>query len=77
MNQREKQHHDRRMERMRLRKKKRQMRTSIIVTELLVLSLLFYIAYEMNENDRFNVKDITNQLNESVEEVINTEELDG
>ncbi len=64
MNRKEKQHHDRRMENIRLRKVKQRKRNAIILIEVLILGALVYIAVLMNQNGCFQMTDITGKSDE-------------
>ncbi len=60
MDKRAKQHHDRRMERLRLQRIRRRKRRAVIMLELLLLGGLFYVTYEMYDSGKFEITDITN-----------------
>lgn len=74
MSDRNKQHHDRRMERLRLKRKKRNQRRALLAIEFAILGGLFFAAYQMEQEGRFEVIDITGDYEETVN---NVENLDG
>ncbi len=73
MNRKEKQHHDRRMENIRLRKVKQRKRNAIILIEVLILGILVYTAVLMHQNGCFQMTDITGKSDEIMN---STEELE-
>lgn len=75
MDNRSRERHEIRKERIRLQKIRRRQRRLIILVELLILGGLFYVAYEMEQSGRFQVKDISN-IEEEVETENIVEEID-